>query len=278
MIDKIKSWVPHSFKKIVSYSYPFNRSNQYTYFQPNFDQLNVSDFFLFRCDNFDTVFIAENNLAIFTSDPVECKHVFYFFSISGSNCGRFEVNSDSFHYQLKIDSEMTGGETIGGFIHQTAYPNEFLEKIPVIDSKQLIFQHRGYTGFRRKESSSSCFSFLHGNFGGMYIHKGKLHSMSRQRSEHFYTPQIIIKNDKFYELFFLNPTSKMLIISIFLIDKFNQTRTIGNSKISPFGSYKFELNTFSESEIQNISWKTNLPIGRAIVFENNDVLFDVFHS
>ena len=240
--------------------------------------MNVSDFFLFRCDNFDTVFIAENNLAIFTSDPVECKHVFYFFSISGSNCGRFEVNSDSFHYQLKIDSEMTGGETIGGFIHQTAYPNEFLEKIPVIDSKQLIFQHRGYTGFRRKESSSSCFSFLHGNFGGMYIRKGKLHSMSRQRSEHCYTPQIIIKNDKFYELFFLNPTSKMLIISIILVDKYNKSRTIGNSKISPFGSYKFELSTFSESEIENISWKTNLPIGRAIVFENNGVLFDVFHS
>ena len=164
MIDKIKSWVPHSFKKIVSYSYPFNRSNQYTYFQPNFDQLNVSDFFLFRCDNFDTVFIAENNLAILTTNPVECKHVFYFFGISGSNCGRFEVNSDSFHYQLKIDSEMTGGETIGGFIHQTEYSSEFLEKIPGIDSKQLIFQHRGYTGFRRKESSSSCFSFLHGNF------------------------------------------------------------------------------------------------------------------
>ena len=102
--------------------------------------------------------------------------------------------------------------------------------------------------------------------------------MSRQRSEHCYTPQIIIKNDKFYELFFLNPTSKMLIISIFLIDKFNKTRTIGNSKISPFGSYKFELNTLSESEIENISWKTNLPIGRAIVFENNGVLFDVFHT
>ena len=70
----------------------------------------------------------------------------------------------------------------------------------------------------------------------------------------------------------------MLIISIILVDKYNQSRTIGNSKVSPFGSYKFELNTFSESQIQNISWKTNLPVGRAIVFENNGVLFDVFHS
>ena len=278
MINKIKSWVPNGLKKIVGYSYPLNRSIAYKYFQPNFDQFNLSDFFLFRCDDFETVFIAENNLAILTTNPVECKHVFYFFGISGSNCGRFEVNSDSFHYQLKIDSEMTNGETIGGFIHQTEYSSEFLEKIPSIDSKQLIFQHRGYTGFRRKESSSSCFSFLHGNFGGMYIRKGKLLSISRQRSEHYYTPQIIIKIDKFYELFFLNPTSKMLIISIILVDKYNQSRTIGNSKVSPFGSYKFELNTFSESQIQNISWKTNLPVGRAIVFENNGVLFDVFHS
>ena len=87
-----------------------------------------------------------------------------------------------------------------------------------------------------------------------------------------------IKIDKFYELFFLNPTSYMLIISIILVDKYNKSRTIGNSKISPFGSYKFKLNTSSKSEIENISWKTNLPIGRAIVFENNGVLFDMFHS
>ena len=70
MINKIKSWVPNGLKKIVGYSYPLNRSIAYKYFQPNFDQLNVSDFFLFRCDDFETVFIAENNLAILTTNPV----------------------------------------------------------------------------------------------------------------------------------------------------------------------------------------------------------------
>ena len=278
MINKIKSWVPSSLKKIVRDSYPLNKDELYTPFLPNFFQFNISDFFLFRCDNFETVFIAENNLALLTSNPVECKHIFYFFSISGSNCGRFEENSDSFHYQLKIDSEMTGGEAIGGFIHQTQYSSELLEKTSVADSKQLFFQHRGYTGFRRKESRSSCFSFVHGNFGGMYIRKGKLLSLSRQRAEHYYTPQIIIKTEKFYELFFLNPTNKKLIVLIFLVDKYNKSRTIGNIKVDPFGAYKFELNTLCENEIENISWKTNLPVGRAIVFENNDILFDVFHS
>ena len=65
---------------------------------------------------------------------------------------------------------------------------------------------------------------------------------------------------------------------IILIDKHNKSRTIENSKIGPYASYKFELNTFSKSEIENISWKTNLPVGRAIVFENNGVLFDVLHT
>ena len=278
MINKIKSWVPKGIKKIAWHSYPLNRSNAYKYFQPKVDQLNLSDFFLFRCDDFETVFIAENNLAILTTSPVECKHVFYFFSIAGSNCGRFEANSDSFHYQLKIDSEMTGGETIGGFIHQTEYSRELLEKTPIIDSKKLIFQHRGYNGFRRKESSSSCFSFLHGNFGGMYIDKGKLLSIAKQRNKHYYTPQIIIKADKFYEVCLLNPTSKKLKISIIGFDKNGKSRTIENSKIDPYGAYKFELDTSSKNEIENISWKTNLPVGRAIVFENNGVLFDVFHS
>jgi len=31
-------------------------------------------------------------------------------------------------------------------------------------------------------------------------------------------------------------------------------------------------------EVLNISWQSALPVGRAVIFENNGVLFDVFHS
>ena len=278
MINSIKSKLPYNIKKVIRSIYPFNRSNPYTCFQPSFDQFNVSDFFLFRCDNFETVFVAENNLALLSAKPVECKHIFYFFTSSGNNCGKFEVSSSLFHYELQIDSQMTGGELIGSFIHQTVYSNESLKKESALILNQLIFQNRGYSGYKRKDSNYSNYSFLHGNFGSMYIHNGKLSSLSRQRSAHYYSPQIIIKIDKLYEFYFINPTNKKLNLSIFLKNNSNNSSNSENVEIPPMGLYKYDLITSLENEICNISWKTNLPVGRAIVFENNDLLFDVFHS
>jgi hypothetical protein len=278
MINTIKTLISPSLKQKLKNFYPFNRSLQYSNFQHNVDQLNLSDFFLFRNDKLDTVFIAENSLALLTSNPINCIHKFYFYDQNGSNCGQYEAVSNSFHYKLIINSEMTGDNSIGGFIHQTEYSKEILDQNPDISLKKLIFHHRGYSGFRRKDSDFNFYSFLHGNFGGMYMNKGEITSISKQRSKHFYSPPIIIKSDKTYELFFLNPTHKKLKISIFLIDKHNEFRNIGNIDINPLGSSRFDINNSSNREIENISWKTNLPIGRAIVFENNGALFDVFHS
>ena len=42
--------------------------------------------------------------------------------------------------------------------------------------------------------------------------------------------------------------------------------------------YKFTLNESSVKNDCNISWETNLPIGRCVVFEYSDKYFDVFHS
>jgi len=278
MINKIKSKLPFGIRKIIRSLYPFNKSLPYTYFSPSFSQFNVSDFFLFRCDNFESIFIAENNLAIIIAEPIECKHLFYFFNVAGTKCGIFEVNSSLFHYQLSINSQMTGCENIGSFIHQTIYSDEYLKKEPAIVSKKLIFQHRGYAGYRKRNDNFGNYSFAHGNFGAMYYYKEKLLSLSIQRSEHYYTPQIIIKNGKFYEIYFNNPTRKLLKISISLKDKSNESIDIKTIYINPLGSYMFEYSSTSTDQIYNISWKTNLPIGRAVVFENDGVLFDIFHS
>jgi len=278
MIKKIKEKLPNNFKKLLRHLYFFNNSVPYSYFQPSFDQFNLSDFFLFRCDNFDTIFIADNNLALLSAKPIECRHIFYFYSVSGSRCGRFEVTTDLFHYHLKINSQMTGGELIGGFIHQTIYSDDSLKKETEFSSEKLLFQHRGYTGYRRKGGDSYCYSFLHGNFGAMYIKNGKLLSLSRQRALHSYSPQIQIKINKFYEFYFTNPTSKDLKLDITLTDQYNKSHNVLSVKINPMGSYKFNLASTSKDLIRNISWTTRLPIGRAIVFENDGIMFDVYHS
>jgi len=274
----LKSKIPLSFKKIVRSVYPLNASSEHTYFYPKDSKLNFSDFFMFRCDDFETVFIAENNLALLLAEPINCRHAFYFFNSHGHLCGEHRDVSNSFHYLLKITKQMTNSEKIGGFIHQTSYSNDLIIEDSILTSNRINFQHRGYTGYRKKTDENSCYSYMHGNFGGMYLYDDSFLSLSRQRASHFYTPQIIIKPDRFYEFYFCNPTEKKLLVSISLIDKSLNSFKAVSKVIKPKGSYLYELDTFIYNQITNISWKTNLPVGRAAVFENNGFLFDVFHS
>jgi hypothetical protein len=278
MIKILKSKIPRSFKKIIRSIYPLNVSSEHTYFFPKDSKLNISDFFMFRCDDYETVFIAENNLALLMAKPIDCKHAFYFFNSHGQLCGKYKDVSNSFHYALKITNQMTNNEKIGSFIHQTSYPSDVIIEDSILTSNKIYFQHRGYTGFRKKNGVNSCYSYMHGNFGGMYLYNDSFVSLSRQRVSHFYTPQIVIKPDRFYELYFCNPTDKKLVISISLIDKSLTSYEALSKVIKPKGSYLYKLDTFIDNQITNISWKTNLPVGRAAVFENNGLLFDVFHS
>jgi hypothetical protein len=277
MIRKFKSLVPKKYQKLIANFYPFNKSSPYTQLMPNIEKLNVSDFFLFRLGDYDTVFIAENNLALLIASPARCKHRFYFFDLDGCACGSFEVESELFHYTLNINKAMTGGKLTGGFIHQIEYSDNLLKNL-LDDPKEIVFQHRGYSGYKAAQDRSSIFSFVHGNFGTMYHSNSKIFSLSRQRVKHCYTPQIAIRNERLYEFFFLNSTSKKLIISVIHIDKDNQAKIDRKIIIKPFGSYKYELDTFNNMEVLNISWQSALPVGRAVIFENNGVLFDVFHS
>ena len=178
----IKKIIPKSIKKFLRYSlFPFNSSIPFLYKEPIFDNFNVSDYFLFRCDDFETLFIAENNLALVLAKPILCKHKFYFYNKQGDQCGFYETTNENFHFNLKINKEIVGDELIGSFIHQTEYLdsniNILLSSIPNFP----YFQHRGYTGYRKKDTDDNLFSFMHGNFGAMYIKENKLKSLAIQR-------------------------------------------------------------------------------------------------
>ena len=278
--SQLKKYIPKTIKKFIRYSFPFlNNSVPYKFREPSFKGFNVSDFFLFRCDNYETIFVAENNLALVLAEPIVCHHKFYFFNKFGNRCGFFEVSDDSFHYNLNINKKIVGGEELGSFIHQTGYLNSDLKKLISLQSKSIIFQHRGYTGFRRSADESPIFSFVHGNFGAMYIdNKNKVHSLSTQRKKHFYTPQIIIKPGNSYDFFFNNPGVNKLSIKIILFNKANKLFMDESVVINSLSSYRFNLSDSYREEDLNISWETHLPIGRAIVFEYQGSSFDVYHS
>lgn len=267
-------------KKFIRYSLPpFNSSIPYSFFQPSFNGLNISDFFLFRCDDYETIFVAENSLALLHAESLPCRHKFYFFNSFGISCGFFEVEDNDFHFNLKITKDIVSNEKIGSFIHQTTYSNSILNEFKLDNLDPIIFHHRGYTGYRKLNDESLIFSYVHGNFGGMFVNdKNLVKSLSRQSKTHSYTPQIIINPASSYDFFLNNPTDRNLFIKIVLIDNKNKIVNEEKLTINPFGSFCFNLDKSSIKQDLNISWETNLPIGRAIIFEYNEFSFDVFHS
>lgn len=274
----LKSWVPGSVKEIIRRLPLFNYSDPYLHVTPKDEQFNVSDYFLFRCDEYETVFIAENNLAITLAEPIKCTHVFTFYDSGGVMFRRYEVVDSDYHYSLNIDHEIAGVHSMGGFIHQTYYEKENIEKLNCISEKKLNFQHRGYTGFRNKKLNNVMYSFVHGNFGALYINKnGEMESLARHTKEHSYTPQCIINPNNSYEFYFLNPVNKDMKITVIIKDV-HDNKIVSEDTIKAFSPYRFEINRGAVDAVSNITWTSKLPICRAIVFEKSEDGFDVFHS
>ncbi len=238
-------------------------------------KVEISDFFPFRLDEYETIFIAENNLALLTSKVMICQHIFHFFDSNGKLCNIYQVKSEEFHYKLSINIGITGGAKFGSFTHHTQYSNNLIKQ-----NKDLLndisFQHRGYSGFRKNLKSG--FSYVHGNFGGMYVDKRKnIQSLARLRGKHTYTPQFIISPNYSYEFVFSNPVNKKACIKFFLING-DSSRKLKEVCVDPFGTFKLTLREFDIKKDCNIAWETKLPIGRCVVFKFKNKYFDVFHS
>lgn len=261
-------------KKIINFNLN-SRPHSFIFTRLKKIHLDISDLFTFILDDYETIFIAENNLALLVGMPVDCNHIFHFFDSNGNPISTFETKSQHFHFKLLINEQITGGSKFGSFTHHVQYSNIITNQYEKFLTG-LSFQHRGYTGYRKDLNSG--FSYVHGNFGGMYISKNnKIKSLARNRGKHTYTPQLIIKPSHKYEFIFSNPTRKDSNIKFFLIGH-NDVKMLKEISLASHASFKFTLDDFEVSYESNISWETNLPISRCITFEHIDKYFDVFHS
>jgi len=237
-------------------------------------KLSICDFFLFRNDNFDCKFIAENNLSLLTGENIQCTHNFTFFDNLGKICSQKVFKSSNYKIDIQIDKEMTNHIGYGSFTHHVSYAREDLLRF--IYLKKLSFQNRGYTGYKYKKQSG--YSFVHGNFGGLYIDRLKnIKSLSRKRPTHFYTPQFSIKSGFSYDLFFSNPTKKPIRISIYKITEQGKF-CIGSLVIEGFGTDVFKIDDLEVKQSFNVSWSSHFPVGRAIIFKHKENHFDVLHT
>jgi len=251
---------------------PYNFWQQHGFIKIDND---ISDQFFFCLDGMESVFIAENSLAITLNKEINCTHVLSFFDLDGNLCGRVEQNTSLFHIQINIDFGATGGVLKGTFCHHIVYADSIVSGEFKKIKTDFGFQHRGYCGYRC--DSKLGYSFVHGNFGGIFNVRGVFKSIARQAATHTYFPQFILKKDLNYELVFINPTQKKLNFHIKIFKK-NYCQLDEKITINSFGCFIFKINQNINYDQSLLSWTSKLPIGRAIVFERRGKQLNVFHS
>ncbi len=271
----VRKLLPIKLKQLILKLPHYSKSNPFIQINKIFPDYNVSDFFLFRQGEYETRFIAENNLALLVTKKIECEHQFIFFNSRGTQCGTSLVSSKEFHHKLEITNNTITDEPFGSFIHQTKYSKKNLLENN-INSSGIVFQHRGYAGYRKK--NNKILSTVHGNFGALFQHDKNIRSFAKQRINHRYTPQVTFSGDTFYELAFSNPTSKELQIQLFIVQDNMDEKLYITKSIDPLGTVIIELPTSIILEDYNISWVSKLPIGRCLVFSHRKNNLDVFHS
>lgn len=237
---------------------------------------DVSDLFPFNIDRHPVKFIAENNLSLLIAKRLNCQHIFHFFDESGNVSNVHKVSTNCFHFCVDITLDITGGVKFGSFTHHVEYSDNIMSQDDTKAAMENIsFQHRGYLGF---EKDGGFLSYVHGNFGGLYINSsGKIESLARLRKKYVYTPQFSLKGGFNYDLVFSNPTNKKTSIKFTLHNR-DSSSAISTLTVNPFGTVSYALKMEEASPDKNISWETSLPVGRCVVFEKNKDDFDVFHS
>jgi len=243
---------------------------------PKIHKKEVSDLFIFKLNDYETQFVAENSLALLISDNALCCHHLIFFDTKGQLICDYKVFTESFHEKINLNKiPELKGHSQGSFAHFTKYSKKVKERYSTY-LKNISFQHRGYTGFRK--SNFPGFSYVHGNFGGLYVNKKlKVSSISRTRGKFIYTPQIKFQHNHIYELYFLNPNKKPIQIKLYKIVLKNH-ENFATLNLGPMCLSSYSLGIDNQHSDYNICWETNMPVGRSIVFEEHNDSFNVLHS
>lgn len=272
LIKKVfKSQKYQNIKIFLSYLRNYNHS-PYSLSSLFCDQGSLSDFFVFDRDCNYIGFIAENIRSILTGEEVSIKHIFKFFSSNGNLIYSQSFNTKEYFKKIVFKPIKTN-EKYFSFIHYVESDlnlNEIFMKKGINKKIKFSEQNRGYSiYYPDKLSSGSC---VHGNFGGI---SKDLKKMARTTfMKHIYTPIYKFEDFHKYDLVFNNPTNKNILIKILFNNSFKESIL----SIPSLGTRYLRIDNYCGS----LSFESNLPICRPIVFKNPTPNFssdfDVFHS
>ena len=268
----IKNILPRPAQNFVGHF--FNRNNYpyslNTYFKlPN----SISDAFIFSnfCSKIE--FVSENLRALLLGHDHEIEHCFTFYSPDGLLLNKVYTKSQKYISRTILDPP-NWTDRYFMFTHEIISNTRLDDLIRDPSSRdKLLFceQSRGYTIYY-PDISVKVGATVHGNFGAIKCDK---QSISKQRSNHIYTPTYFFYRHNTYDLVFTNPTYADLKVSMMssIDSSFNSDLTI-----PPYGTKFFKIEGYNGS----LSFLSKMPICRPLVFKNpapNSLgNFDVFHS
>lgn len=236
-----------------------------------------SDFFVYNCEFYKNVFIAENIYGLLNAKEMEVLHQFKFYSQEGNLFATKTYKSKKFISKIDLP-KFNKEENYISFTHETLLTKSSKINILHLEGfKDLSSQHRGYTNYFKTKNSIG--SIVHGNFGAISPSNTN-NSASTLRSENYiYTPIYFFTPKNKYHLVFNNPTQKNLKINIEGKNKSNKYFLKEELSINSLGTKFLEVNNYEGK----LSFISKLPICRCIIFKNPELFsqnnnFDVFHS
>ena len=147
------------------------------------------------------------------------------------------------------------------------------EHTDIINEFNSFVAERGYSSYKFKNFQT--FSSVHGNLDAISFLNNQSQLLGKQTLfNKIFNIQFIFDNDNFYDLFFINPTNKILRIEL-QITKTNQ-EFIRELNIMPAGS-EF-INLKKDHNVLGIKVKSKYYMSRPLVFEYNENFLNSFHA
>lgn len=230
--------------------------------------VSVSNYFFYRNDDFKTLHILENPAFIHNCAETEVVIRLTFHDRYGKVCHHKDYRFSSREKLIDFSDFKASLDEYGGF---------WLSLIENKNSNLPFIHHfRGYTGYSRSSTDPKFYSYVHGNFGALFLKNEKTHSLTRRSTKNFYyTPQVEIGRQQ--DFFFVNPY-EVAMETTMMINSANGSQKVGELKLPPFGAGVLSAPK-GKWPGTTATFACKSPVNRPIVFEYYDnQAFDVLHT
>lgn len=241
------------------------------YLKPKSEDVSVSDFFFWRCDDdFETKFFITNLASQILPDIKQIDKIKIMI---------FKSNGNLLETQ---DFTLQPFETREFFFNDKKYKNNYgsffvfhqFEKLDDLINNGCHIAERGYTGYKKK---TGVWNFVHGNhYSASLLSNGEIQSLiSTSFFKSNYRMQLSFKDSNKQQLIINNPDQKNFNYDLIYLDENNNFLKKDALEVKPKETKLYDLD---HENMSFIEIKSNFIFCRPLVLKHYDNYFDIFHA